>query len=84
MGMTDIERRALKGGLVIEPFAVRIPDAIRMSGLSRSELYRRAARGQVVFLKCGTSTLVDVPSLRATLATLPRAVIGPAKSGDGY
>jgi hypothetical protein len=80
MGMTEIERQALKGGAVaIEPLAVRLPDAVRISGLSRSELYRRAARGEIKFLKCGTSTLVDVSSLRAAVAGLPRAELRPEK-----
>jgi hypothetical protein len=83
MGMTDIERRARKGGAFeLTPIAVRIADAIRISGLSRSELYRRAARGQVVLLKCGRSTLVDVKSLHATVAALPRAVIRSASTDD--
>jgi hypothetical protein len=61
--------------VVIEPIAVRISDAQRVSGLSRSELYRRAGRGELILLKCGSSTLVDVASLRAVLASLPRAAI---------
>jgi hypothetical protein len=81
MRLADIERRSLMGGaFAIEPIAVRIDDAVRISGLSRSELYRRAARGEVIFLKCGSSTLVDMRSLRATVASLPRAVILAAKS----
>lgn len=89
MGMTDIEKRALKGGGMSsaivatpgppDPLAVRIPEATRLSGLSRSEIYRRAAAGEIILLKCGVSTLVDVPSLRATVAALPRAVIRPVK-----
>jgi hypothetical protein len=43
MGMTDVEKRALKGGIAfIEPKAAAIPDACRASGMSRSEIYRRA------------------------------------------
>ncbi len=58
-----------------EPLAVRIPDARRLSGFSRSEIYRRASRGEIVLLKCGRTTLVDVTSLREAIASLPRAVI---------
>jgi hypothetical protein len=44
MGMTDLEKRALKGGaLFMEMLAAPIPDACRISGLSRSEIYRRLA-----------------------------------------
>ena len=75
MGMTNIEWRALRGSGQVEAIAVRIPEASRVSGFSRSELYRRAARGEIVFLKCGATTLVDMESLRAAVASLPRAVI---------
>jgi hypothetical protein len=89
MGMTDVERRALKGNTLTacatpappqpDPLTVRIPEAERISGLSRSEIYRRAGRGEIVLLKCGKSTLVDMASLRAAVASLPRALIRPAK-----
>jgi hypothetical protein len=62
-----------------EPLAVRLPEAVRLSGLSRSELYRRASRGEIVLLKCGASTLVDMNTLRAVVAALPRAAIRLAK-----
>lgn len=75
MGMTEIERHLLKGGADIERLAVRLPEASLMSGFSRSELYRRADRGEIIFLKCGASTLVDVESLRRAVASLPRAAI---------
>jgi hypothetical protein len=74
-GMTDVERKLLKGGSQQERLAVRLPEATYISGLSRSELYRRAARGQLVFLKSGASTLVTMESLRAAIASLPRATI---------
>jgi hypothetical protein len=74
--MTDIEKRAVKGGgSSIEPIAVRLPEATRISGFSRSDLYRRAARGEIVFLKSGTTTLVDFVSLRAAVMSLPKAPI---------
>jgi hypothetical protein len=85
MGVTDIERKLLKGGHVAvavpiqrglpAPIAVRIPEACRLSGWSRSELYRRAGRGEVVIVKSGRSSLVLFHSLRAAIETLPRAVI---------
>ena len=90
MATIDTKRRAQHGGASsstrvfetttphIEPLAVRLPEATRISGLSRSEIYRRAGRGEIILLKCGKSTLVDMASLRATLAALPRASIRPA------
>jgi len=75
MGMTDLERRLLKGGGSKERILVRVPEACHISGFSRSELYRRAGRREIIFLKCGSSTLVDLESLRAAVASLPRAAI---------
>jgi hypothetical protein len=76
-GMTDVEKRLLKGGRSahLDRLAVRLPEATHISGFSRSELYRRAARGEIIFLKCGASTLVDLESLRAAVASLPQASI---------
>jgi hypothetical protein len=62
----------------IEPLGVRIPDAVAISGVSRSGLYRAAARGEVIFLKHGDRIIVDYASLKAMHARLPRAVINVA------
>jgi hypothetical protein len=85
MGMTEIEHRALKGGmalpaqnLAIEPLAVRLDEATRISGLSRSGLYRLASRGEIIFLKAGSRILVDFASLRGVIAGLPKADINIA------
>jgi len=56
------------------PCCIRIPEALRITGLSRSELYR-AGRDKIVLLKCGKSTLVEFSSLERVVASLPRAVI---------
>jgi hypothetical protein len=83
MGMTDDEKKRLKGSgagafvteVATEPFAVRLPEAERLTGLSRAELYRRASRGQIDFVKAGASTLVVYRSLRDHIASLPKADI---------
>jgi hypothetical protein len=87
--MIYTEKRTLLGGALastlpletagpsLDLLAVRLPEATRISGLSRSEIYRRAGRGEIILLKCGKSTLVEMTSLRATLAALPRASIRP-------
>jgi hypothetical protein len=59
----------------IEPLAVPLPHAPAITGLSRSAIYRAAAEGKITLLKCGRSTLVDMASVRAFLASLPRAEI---------
>lgn len=81
MGMTDIEGRALKGGgSPVEPIAAPISDACRMSGLSRSEIYRRLATGDIRAVKSGSRTLILLDSLRAHLASLPVATFRSPKA----
>ena len=74
MAMTDIEKRVLKGGAsFMETLTAPIPDACRISGLSRSEIYRRLAAGDIHAVKSGSRTLVLMDSLRAHIASLPAA-----------
>src|SRR6516164_533443 len=81
MGMTDIERRALKSGAsFMETLAAPIPDACRISGLSRSEIYRRLAAGDIRAIKSGSRTLILMDSLRAHLAALPAATFRAPKA----
>lgn len=47
-----------------EPISVRIPEAIRLTGLSRSRLYELIKNGQIEVVKVGASTLVLFGSLR--------------------
>jgi hypothetical protein len=55
----------------IEPIAVRLRVAEQISGFSRSDLYRKAARDELVLLKNGGTTLVDMASLKKAIAALP-------------
>ena len=57
----------------VDPIAIPIHEATRISGLSRSEIYRRLAAGQVHAVKSGRTTLVMMESLRDHLASLPPA-----------
>ena len=50
-----------------EPLAVRIPDAVRMTGIGRSKLYELIASGDLDTIKVGRCTLVPMESLRALL-----------------
>lgn len=63
----------------ISPMAVTIHEAVRVSGLSRSELYRRLADGKVLAVKSGARTLILMESLRAHLASLPPATFRPSR-----
>lgn len=47
-----------------EPISVRIPEAVRMTGLSRSRLYELMKTGDIEFAKVGASTLILTDSLR--------------------
>lgn len=49
----------------LEPIAVRIPQATRLTGISRSRLYELMRSGDIEFAKVGASTLILVDSLRS-------------------
>jgi hypothetical protein len=61
--------------LPMEPILVRLNDALQLSGFSRSYLYRRASRKEIIFFKCGSRVLVDFASLKAAIENLPRVQI---------
>jgi excisionase family DNA binding protein len=48
----------------IDPLSVRVPVAVRMTGIGRSKLYELIKAGEIEIVKVGTSTLVKVASLR--------------------
>lgn len=50
--------------LPFEPMTVRIPVAVRLTGIGRSKLYELIKAGDVETVKVGTATLVKVASLR--------------------
>ena len=50
--------------LPLEPLTVRIPVAIRLTGIGRSKLYELIKSGDVETVKIGTATLVTMASLR--------------------
>lgn len=53
---------------VAEPISVRVPDACRLTGLSRSRLYELMKSGEVEYVKVGSSTLILMESLRRFIA----------------
>ncbi len=56
-----------------EPEYARIPETCRRHGLSRSGIYRLYADRKIRLVKLGRTTLVDMVSVRAFMATLPQA-----------
>lgn len=53
------------GRLSAEPICVRIREAARLTGLSRSRLYELMKSGDIEFVKVGCSTLIPYEGLRA-------------------
>lgn len=47
-----------------EPISVRIPEAVRLTGLSRSRIYELMKSGSIEHVKVGSSTLILFESLR--------------------
>ena len=56
----------------IEPIAVDIPEAERISGLGRSGIYEGMNSGEIDGVKNGRRTLIILESLRRYVASLPR------------
>ena len=50
-----------------EPITVRIPEAIRLTGIGRSKLYELIASGDIDVVKIGNCTLIPMASLRALI-----------------
>ncbi len=64
----------------IAPIALPISEAVALSGMSRSAVYRELAEGNLRAVKQGTRTLVLVESIRTYLASLPAATFRPARA----
>ncbi|WP_269319425.1 helix-turn-helix domain-containing protein [Sphingomonas sp. URHD0057] len=47
-----------------EPISVKVPEAVRMTGLSRSRIYELMKSGDIEHAKVGSSTLILVESVR--------------------
>ncbi len=60
-----------------ETIAYQIKDAVKASGLTRSEIYRRLAAGDLKAVKNGKRTLILTESIRDYLASLPAATFRP-------
>lgn len=50
--------------LPLDPLTVRIPVAMRLTGIGRSKLYELIKAGELQTVKIGTATLVTMASLR--------------------
>lgn len=68
-----------KDQTVTTPAYATIPEACRLVGLGRSKLYQIAANGDIRFVKVGSRTVVDVPTLLDFMAARPEARITPRR-----
>ncbi|WP_375402893.1 helix-turn-helix domain-containing protein [uncultured Sphingomonas sp.] len=48
----------------MDPLTVRIPVAVKLTGIGRSKLYELIRAGELDVVKVGTATLVTMTSLR--------------------
>jgi excisionase family DNA binding protein len=51
----------------MEPIAVRILEAVRLTGIGRSKLYELIASGEIETVKIGSCTLIPMASLRGLI-----------------
>lgn len=78
--MTEASNFALNSAPDPEPLAAPIAAACRYSGLTRSEIYRRLATGDICAVKSGARTLILMDSLRAHIKSLPAATFQRPKA----
>lgn len=52
------------GELPVEPICVRVPVAVKLTGISRSTLYELIADGEIEVVKVGRSTFIRYASLK--------------------
>lgn len=64
----QVRPSAPDASVVLEPLTVRIPTALKMTGIGRSKLYELIASGDIEIVKVGTATLVTMASLRRLVA----------------
>jgi hypothetical protein len=77
MGMTDEDRRRLKGSGTDVRLGVKPVEAGRLIGESRNTVYRLLAAGKLHAVKRGASTIVLMDSIREHMAGLPTATFLP-------
>lgn len=53
------------------PIAVTIPDAVKLSGMSRSAIYLALQNQSITAKKAGRRTLISFADLQAYIAALP-------------
>jgi excisionase family DNA binding protein len=73
LGTTVINDDRMSRPPVIRPLAMTILETSRITGLSRSKIYRCLAKKEIRAIKSGSRTLILMDSLRQHLESLPLA-----------
>lgn len=55
----------------MKPLAVTIPEAVQLTGISRSTIYEALKRREIAARKCGRRTLLLYTDLEAYVSSLP-------------
>ena len=58
--------------IALEPLSVRIPIAMKLTGIGRTKLYELIASGDLEIIKIGSATLVTMNSLRRLVVPATR------------
>lgn len=53
------------------PVTITIPDAVKLSGMSRTRIYELLQQNRITARKAGRRTLISFADLQAYLASLP-------------
>ena len=62
-----VDRAKLSPPHCADPISVRVPQAIAMTGFSRSRIYELIKSGELEIAKDGNCTFIPVASLRAAI-----------------
>ncbi|MBN8850140.1 MAG: hypothetical protein BGO24_14360 [Sphingomonas sp. 67-36] len=54
----------LSPGLEAYRISVRVPDAVKLTGIKRTKLYELIRNGEIEIVKVGTATLIPIESLK--------------------
>ncbi|MGR4892676.1 helix-turn-helix domain-containing protein [Sphingopyxis sp. LARHCG72] len=68
----------------LDPISIRIAEAVRVTGLSRTKIYQLIADGKIDAAKVGKATLIYVQSLRQFLQDHPRPQHGGDRRSVGF
>jgi excisionase family DNA binding protein len=79
MGMSEVDKKRLKGTASPDALGVKPDDAARMLGESRTTIYRLLGEGKLRAVKRGVSTLIVVSSIHEYFDSLPPAEFGTGR-----